>query len=145
MKFIKFEYKYYPYLKCYILNDILNVKGAIPIPKEDIEMVDALLNMKIHFPLDDSSGVYKIIFSDNSFYIGKSKNIIKRLWEHLCEIKNPRANIDFYLKLSDEIKKEINVIKLSDNTDDEYKILDLHLGFDENFCFNKTKNTRIKK
>ncbi len=145
MKFMKFEYKYYPYLKCYILNDILNVKGAIPIPKEDIEMVDALLNMKIHFPLDDSSGVYKIIFSDNSFYIGKSKNIIKRLWEHLCEIKNPRANIDFYLKLSNEIKKEINVIKLSDNTDDEYKILDLHLGFDKNFCFNKTKNTRIKK
>jgi hypothetical protein len=145
MKYIKYEYKYYPYLKCYILNDVLNVKGAVPIPKEDIEMVDALLNIKIHFPLDDKSGVYKIIFSDNSYYIGKSKNIIKRLWEHLCEIKNPIHNIEFYTKFKQEVQNEINVIKLSDQPEDEYKMLELHLSFDKNFCYNKTKNTRIKK
>ena len=75
---MKFEYKYYPYLKCYILNDILNVKGAIPIPKEDIEMVDALLNMKIHFPLAlgswfqrpsrhaDTNHLRRQVFSDNA-------------------------------------------------------------------------------
>lgn len=137
--------EYHTHLKCYLMNDVLKVKTAYPIAKENINLIDALMNIKFHFPICECEGVYKIIFADSSYYIGKSQNIIKRIWEHICEIKKAKYNLEFYAKLNSELNNEIIVLKLSNNTFDEYKMIELNLLSDFNYCYNKQKNFRNER
>lgn len=143
-------------LKRYVMNNILNIKNmTFDVYQGKIDLVSALINVQFHFPLCDNTqtGVYKIIFNDDTWYIGKSKNIIKRIWDHLCqtlkfdvtEYKVKISNEAMYKKilLHLENQEKIIVLKLSENTEDEYKMLDLHLSIDKNHCYNIMKNTRL--
>lgn len=133
------------HFKIHILTDFLGIKTSYPIKKDYINLIDVLMNVKFHFPITQNEGIYKIVLSNGSWYIGKSKNIIKRIWEHLCSSIDATSNKDFYNYLAKQIAEnnEIIVLKLSDNIKDEYKLLDIHLNTDNNYCYNKTKNTRI--
>jgi excinuclease UvrABC nuclease subunit len=133
------------HFKVHILTDILGIKNAYPIKKEYINLIDVLMNVKFHFPITKNEGIYKIVLKNGSWYIGKSKNIIKRIWEHLCSSIDAKSNKEFYDYLAEEIiiNNEIIVLKLSDNIEDEYKLLDIHLNTDNNYCFNKIKNIKI--
>jgi hypothetical protein len=139
-------------LKRYVMNNLLHIKNMnFDVYQGKIDLVSALLNVQFHFPLchNTQSGIYKIIFNDDTWYIGKSKNIIKRIWEHLCEtlkldvkkISNEAMYQKIFLHLKN--KDKIIVLKLSENTEDEYKMLNLHLSIDENHCYNTTKNHRL--
>ena len=143
-------------LKRYVMNNLLNIKNIkFDVYQGKIDLVNALLNIQFHFPLSNNTktGIYKIVFTDNTWYIGKSKNIIKRIWEHLCETlkfnvteyKVKISNQSLYEKilLHLENKDKIIVLKLSENTEDEYKMLDLHLLIDNNYCYNIQKNNRL--
>lgn len=133
------------YFKVHIMNDILGIKTAYPIKKEYINLIDVLMNVKFHFPISENEGVYKIILNNGSWYIGRSKNIIKRVWEHLCSSIDSKHNRGFYDCLAEEIfmNNEIIVLKLSKYQENEYKLLELHLKIDDKHSFNKTKNNRI--
>ena len=137
--------EYHTHLKCYLMYNVLKVKTGYPISKENINLIDGLMNIRFHFPISECEGVYKIIFEDGSYYIGKSKNIIKRIWEHICETENLKYNLEFYSKLKTELNNDIIVLKLSNNTFDEYKMLELNLSTDFNYCYNKTKNSRNER
>ena len=135
-------------LKAHIMSDILQIKNTFyAVQKDKIKLIDTLLNINFHFPINSNSGVYKIVFEDGSYYIGKSGNIVKRIWEHLCETINIKYNQKFYKKLKANIKskKEIYVLKLSNKQEKEMEFLKLHLNIDENLCFNVIGNNRINK
>jgi predicted GIY-YIG superfamily endonuclease len=129
-------------LKYHLLHDIMNLKGAFTVSNKNIDMVDCLLNITFHFPIEKTSGIYKILFEDGSYYIGKSKNIVKRIWEHLCETFTIKHNHEFYNKLKSELNNEIIVLKLSEDIDKEYEMLNLHLNTYSEYCYNKVGNIK---
>ena len=132
-------------LKYYLMNDILQIKNtSYPVKKNSIDMLEALMDINFHFPINNSAGIYKIVLYDGSYYIGKSNNIIKRIWEHLCLTMNPKHNKKFYTHLKRNIKnkKEIYVLKLSNDINKEYEFLDMHLNMDKNICYNIVRNKR---
>ncbi len=108
-------------LKKHLMNLIIGKNNAYYITKEQMPLIDYYLNISFHFPLLEQPGVYKIIFSDESWYIGKSKNILKRIWEHLSD--NTKSNLEFVAYKNNIIKNNISftVLKLSDKQEDEKK------------------------
>jgi hypothetical protein len=79
-------------LKRHLMNLILGKDSGYYITKEQMPLVDYYLNIQFHFALLEQAGVYKIIFDNNTWYIGKSKNIVKRIWEHL---QKEKSNVEF--------------------------------------------------
>ena len=74
------------------MNLILGKDSGYYITKEQMPLVDYYLNIEFHFALLEQAGVYKIIFDNNTWYIGKTKNIVKRIWEHL---QKGKSNFEF--------------------------------------------------
>jgi hypothetical protein len=129
-------------LKRHIMNLILGKDSGYYITEEQMPLVDYYLNIQFHFALLEQAGVYKIIFDNNTWYIGKTKNIVKRIWEHL---QKGKSNFEFVEIKQYHIDNNIpfTVLKLSDNEKDEVKLIHLHLSIDNNYCYNKEHNTRI--
>ena len=128
-------------LKYYLLEDVLDLPSLNRLPYSYISAIDDLLDINFNFPITNTKGCYKIIFPNNSWYIGKSNNIVKRIWGHLAEEKSTN---EMYKDLKEIDKKEIIVLKISNKEADEMKLLQIHLKNDKGHCYNKAGNTRIK-
>lgn len=129
-------------LKYYLLEDVLDLPSLNRLPYSYISAIDDLLEINFNFPINNTKGCYKIIFPDNSWYIGKSNNIVKRILGHLAEQK---SNNKMYEDLKIFDKKEIIVLKISNKESDEMKMLKIHLKNDKGFCYNIRGNTRINE
>ena len=131
-------------LKRHLMNLILGKDSGNYITEEQMPLLDYYLNIQVHFALIEQPGVYKIIFDNNTWYIGKTDNIIKRIWEHL---QKGKSNFEFVEIKQYHIDNNIpfTVLKLSDNKEDEVKLINLHLSIDNNYCYNKVHNTRINE
>lgn len=63
--------------------------------------------------------IYQIIFENNKSYIGQTKNIKKRLKEHIWEAKNKNYNWKFHNALRHfNFKFKLNILQKCDNRDD---------------------------
>ena len=126
-------------LKRHLINLILGKDSGYYITDEQMPLIDYYLTIQFHFALLDQPGVYKIIFQDNTWYIGKSKNILKRIWEHL---QKGTSNLEFVEIKQYHIENNIPfiVVKLSDNKEDEIELIKLHLSTDNNYSYNKQYN-----
>ena len=82
---------------------------------------------EVNFKFEDiySECVYKIVLEDGCFYIGKSVNIYRRIFDHLSQSERyySRLSLRFYGKLREADKSKIEIFKLSDNLEDEKNII----------------------
>lgn len=129
-------------LKHYLLEDVIDLQSLFRNSFFKLDTIDDLLNINFNFPINNKGGCYKIIFPDESWYIGKSNNIVKRIWGHLCEQK---SNNKMYKILKEIDKSELIILKLSNKESDEMKLLKQHLKLDKNYCYNIIGNTRLKE
>jgi predicted GIY-YIG superfamily endonuclease len=129
-------------LKYYLLEDVIDIQSLFRNSFFNLNTIDDLLNINFNFPINNKGGCYKIIFPDDSWYIGKSNNIVKRIWGHLCEQK---SNNEMYKILKEIDKSELIVLKISNKESDEMKMLKIHLKNDKNHCYNIRGNTRLTK
>ena len=105
------------------MQDYLQLKASKIDEHEgiEVEVINELLEINFDFVNIKSSGVYKINFDDGFFYIGKSVNIVRRIWGHLQESKI--GDKPLYIKLKNYDKSKIFISKLTDNVDDEKEII----------------------
>jgi predicted GIY-YIG superfamily endonuclease len=133
-------------LKSLILEDFLSLKACKIDEFEgvEIEVLNELLEINFDFVNIKSSGVYKINFNDGFFYIGKSINIVRRIWGHLQESKI--GDKPLYIKLKNYDKSKIFISKLTNNLNDEKKIIQKQSSkFMLNIMWNKFSQHNAEK
>ena len=108
-------------LKYFLVEDCLDLPLLSKLEISKIRAIDELLEINFNFPFYKTSGVYKILFPDGYFYIGKSTNIVKRIWGHLSDA--PFNDKPLYKKLLNSNKSEIIILKISQNIDEEKEII----------------------